>query len=233
MDDRRFDQLAKAIAGEAGSRRKALGLAAGGALAAVLGFLGVAETTEARHTRRHGDRDSRSRREKTRTICHCRDDTGNNCQTKRLPAKKAKRHLRQHPDDFKGKCDRASNACTDVNVPCLTTQGAQCCAGTCCFDIRNNVPSGGVCPPRDANCCGANQSGGYCTSSFPECCGEEACCRSGEVCCATIARPAGYCCPAGNTCDLESPSGCRAAQAATQIASESVGTFEPRGRVGN
>ena len=240
MDDRRFDQLAKAFAGEVGSRREALGLAISGAAAAVFGFLDAEEAADAQ--RRNNNDRNRRRRNRRRgdrrvRICHCGDNNPDqvNCNSIRVPEKKADRHLRKHQYDYKGKCNKSSNACTDVNAACQTNQGAACCAGTCCFDVRNPGPTGGVCPPQNANCCGANQSGGYCTSTFPRCCGEDACCRTDEVCCATISRPAGYCCPAGSTCDLENPSGCRAAQtAATQAESESiVGTFEPRGRAGN
>ena len=239
MDDRRFDQLTKALAGAAGSRRKTLGLAVGGAAAAVLGFLGIEEVAVAQ--RRDNDNRNRRRRnrnrdkDKVKKVCHCPDATGENCKTKKLSAKKIDRHLNKHPNDYKGKCNKASKACTDVNLPCPTNQGGACCAGVCCFDIRSAAPNDGVCPSRDANCCGLNLTGGYCTTTYPQCCGEDACCRAGEVCCANQIRPSGYCCPAGQICDFNKPSGCAVAQAATtQAASESVvGTFEPRGRAGN
>src|SRR5215210_3178680 len=100
MDDRRFDQLAIAIAGEPGSRREALGLAAGGALAALLGFLRLDETALGRRGKKNGGKNNnnhkhRNNKDKNKKICHCKDSTGNNCKTKTLPAKKAKKHLKK------------------------------------------------------------------------------------------------------------------------------------------
>jgi hypothetical protein len=241
MDDRRFDQMTKAFSGATGSRRETLGLAMGSAAAAVLGFLGVEEAAVAQRrnnddrNRRRRNRDRDRDRDKVKKLCHCPDATGQNCKTKKLNAKKIDRHLNKHPNDYKGKCAKPATACTDINNPCRTNQGGACCAGVCCFDIRTAVPNDGVCPPRDANCCGLNFTGGYCTTTYPLCCGEDACCKTGEVCCANQIRPSGYCCPAGQVCDFNRPSGCAAAQTATtQAASESVvGTFAPRGRAGN
>ena len=233
MDDRRFDQLTKALSGATGSRRETFGLAVGGATAAVLGFLGAEEAAVARHRKRHGNRDRD--RDKVKKVCHCPDASGENCKTKKLKEKKVDRHLKKHPNDYKGKCNKPSKACADINKPCLTNQGGACCAGICCFDIRSTTPNDGVCPPRDARCCGLNQTGGYCTTTFPQCCGEDACCKDGEVCCANQIRPSGYCCRAGQVCDFNSPSGCAAAQTAgADAASESVpGIVRPRGRAGN
>ena len=234
MDDRRFDQLTKALSGSTGSRRETLGLAVGGAAAAVLGFLGVEEAAIAQ---RRDNNDKRRRRRRNRDndqdrpqqFCHCPDATGNNCRTKKLKAKKVDRHLKKHPNDYRGKCGRPAAACTDTNVPC-DTRTSLCCAGVCCPDRTS--PNGiGICPPRDATCCG-EQTGGYCTSSFPNCCGSEGCCKSGERCCADINAPRGYCCPAGTTCDI-GKGNCVAAQTAAQVASESVaGIFRPRRRTG-
>lgn len=234
MDDRRFDQLTKVLSGATGSRRETFGLAIGGATAAVLGFLGVEEAAVARHRRRHGDRDRGERRVR---ICHCGDNNPQqvNCNSVRFPKKKAERHLRKHQYDYEGKCNNTPAACTDINNPCATNQGGACCAGVCCFDNRSAAPNDGVCPPRDANCCGLNQTGGYCTTTYPLCCGEDACCKDGEVCCANQIRPNGYCCPAGQVCDFNRPSGCAVAQTAgASAASESVaGIVRPRGRAGN
>jgi len=237
MDDRRFDELAKTIAGEAGSRREALGLAVGSAAAAVLGFLGVAETAIARHGNKNNKNNNKNRnrhrnkdKDKKIKICHCPDATGNNCKTKKVSEKKAKKHLKQHPNDFKGKCN---NGCDDVDTQCNVNRPAECCAQSCCFDTSS--ASGGICPSRNANCCGLTVTGGYCTETFPQCCGEEACCRSGETCCSNFRVTTGYCCPVGYTCDFNRPNGCLPPGAVTaQVASEStVGTFEPRRRAGN
>jgi len=231
MDDRRFDQLAKAIAGEAGSRREALGLAAGSAAAALLGFLGMEEAALARRGDRNKNRNRNRTREKTKKVCHCPDATGDNCKTKKLTKKKVKRHLKRHANDYKGKCNK--NRCNDFDKECNVNRPGECCAQNCCFDTSSSTQ--GICPTSNGNCCGLTTTGGYCTEFFPQCCGEEACCRSGETCCTNARLPTGYCCPAGQICDFNTPNGCAVAQAAAaQVTSEStVGTFEPRRRAGN
>jgi hypothetical protein len=104
VDDRRFDQLAIAIAGEPGSRREAIGLAAGGAIAALLGFLGLDEAALARRGNKNGGGNNNNHRhrhkDKNKKICHCNDSSGNNCKTKTLSAKKAKKHLKKHANDL-------------------------------------------------------------------------------------------------------------------------------------
>ena len=233
MDDRRFDQLAKAIAGEAGSRREAIGLAAGGVIAALFGFFGMEEEPAvARHTNRHGDRDRDRRRNRgrTRKVCHCRDATKDNCKTLKLSGKKVRRHLKRHPNDYKGKCTK--NRCDDFDTECNVNRPGECCARACCADASSSA--GGVCPTSGGNCCGQHHTGGYCTASFPQCCAQQACCRSSERCCANAFQPLGYCCPAGTICDANSPSGCSPAPGVTSAGAEGHGAAgAPRGRAGN
>jgi hypothetical protein len=234
MDDRRFDHLAKVIAGEAGSRREALGLAVGSAAAALLGFFGVTETSEARRRNRDGDRDRNRRRrndgDKKVKVCHCSGTNNDNCKTKKVSKKTRKRHLRRHPNDHKGKCKR--DRCNDVDTACNVNRPGECCAKNCCADASSGT--GGICPTIDGNCCGQHHTGGYCTSSFPQCCAQQACCRSNETCCANVFEPLGYCCPAGMLCDANSSSGCSPALGVTSAAAEGqVAAGAPRRRAGS
>lgn len=230
MDHRRFDDLARVLSGAAGSRRETLAIALGSASAAVFGLLGI-EETEAQ--RRRNDRNrNRNRKKKNnkkkKRICHCPDSTGNNCESLKLTKKEAKRHLNKHPDDYNGDCDD----CQTIDTECNVNRPGECCAANCCFDTTSSA--GGVCPTIDANCCGLTTTGGYCTTSFPQCCGEEACCRGGEVCCANVRVPTGYCCPAGSICDFNQFNGCAFPQEAESVAFEGAvtGHAEPRGRAG-
>jgi hypothetical protein len=215
MDDRRFDQLARAIAGEAGSRRAALGFAAGSAVAALVGFFGLAETADAQRRNQDGNRDrnrDRDRRRRRRRdedkkvkVCHCPDTNQNNCKTKSVTEKERRRHLKRHPNDKKGRCKK--NQCNDFDTECNVNRPGECCAGACCIDTTSSL--GGVCPTLSGNCCGQHFTGGYCTAVFPQCCGQHACCRANEVCCSNVFDPLGYCCPAGQVCDANQPNGCR------------------------
>ena len=235
MDDRRFDQLAKAIAGETGSRREAIGLVAGSAAAAMLGLLGVKETTSAR--RRNRDKDDRRNRNRRRNrdrdkevrICHCPDSNPQNCSNKRFKAKKAKRHLKQHPNDYRGKC---GNKCLDVDVACNVNRPAQCCNQNCCLDTTSST--GGICASAGGRCCGQHATGGYCSEFFPQCCGQNACCGINDTCCGTPQDPNGYCCPPGQECCV-SPSGCCPVSTGNSaVASEhGVRGGAPRVRAGN
>ena len=223
MDGRRFDQLAKAIAGEPGSRRGAIGLATGGVIAALLGFFGMGEEpATARHTRRHGDRDrdrnGRRNRRDTRKVCHC-GDTADNCKTIRVSKKKMKRHLRRHSADYKGKCDK-DKGCNDVGNACSIQNPDGCCADKCCSVNRSATE--GICPSENATCCTQRQAGGYCSSRFPQCCGEATCCTADQVCCPTSGG--GRCCGAGQTCGLNS---CQNAQGAS-VEAQPAGRREGR-----
>ena len=232
MDDRRFDQLAKAIAGETGSRREALGLAVVSAAAAVLGFLGIENAAVARRGNKNknknksgNNRNRRKDKEKRSKVCHCPDATGNNCKTKTLTEKKVKKHLRQHPNDFKGKCD---NDCFDRDAACNVNRPAECCHQNCCLDTTSGT--GGICASAGGRCCGQHATGGYCSEFFPQCCGQNACCGPNDTCCGTPQDPNGYCCPPGQVCCV-SPSGCCPAATAAPFAAAENGVRSGASRI--
>ena len=231
MDDRRFDQLAKAIAGESGSRRLALRLTAGSAIAVLLGFFGMADKPAvARHNNRHGrrnrdrDGDGDGRRRESRKVCHC-GDTPDNCTTKPVTKRGLKRHLRKHSADYKGECNKDNNrGCTDAGAACdISNQGA-CCANKCCSVNPGGGGTSGVCPTSRGTCCTARAAGGYCTAEFPQCCGALACCEGNQVCC--IGGGNGYCCGAGQSCH-PSGVGCSTPQGAS-VEAQSAGRREGR-----
>lgn len=235
MDDRRFDQLAKAISEAAGSRRESLQIALGSAAAALLGYIGLEEAAEAQR-RRNNNRNknknnknkNKNKNKKKKRICFCPDSTGANCEDQKLSKKQANKKLKRNPDSYEGKCD----SCQAIDTECNVNRPGQCCANNCCFDTTSSL--GGTCPTYDGNCCGLTTSGGYCTTSFPQCCGENSCCRSGEVCCANVRVPTGYCCPPGSSCDFNEYNGCAFSQDAVveTIVEPVVGTSHPRGRAG-
>ncbi len=234
MDGRRFDQLARALSASAGSRREAVMAATGGVAATFLGVLGIEQASAAPNDKKKQDRrnrNNRNSRKKRVKICHCPDNTGQNCKTKQVSAKSARRHLKKHDNDNKGKC---KNRCRKTDIECNVNRPGECCFGQCCFDVTSSI--GGICPTDGANCCGLTNTGGYCTTTAPVCCGENACCRTGEVCCSSFRLTTGYCCPAGNTCDFNQPNGCLppAAAATSETRSGAIqGSVAPRRRSGN
>ena len=123
MDGERFDALIRRLGTTRLTRKRALHGVAGSAAALMAAAL-VATTTEAA-----------DRRRRKRTICHCPDTDPKNCVTLRLRRKRARRHLRRHPNDYKGECRKqpkpAPTCTTDADCP-----GQVCCttgkkAGTC------------------------------------------------------------------------------------------------------
>jgi len=124
MDAERFDAMIKRLGTTRLTRMRALRGVAASAVAALIGAALLPADAADRHRRR-----------RKRTICHCPDTDPKNCKTLRLRRKRAKRHLRQHPNDYKGECRKQPNpapTCT-TDVDCA---GPICCttgkkAGTC------------------------------------------------------------------------------------------------------
>jgi hypothetical protein len=206
MDDSRFDQLAKALSDAVGSRREALLLSTGGAAAAVLAFLGVEPTSTVLGRKKRRNRKNKKKKKKNSKarVCHCPDATGNNCSSLFITRKRVNQHLRQHPNDYRGRC--TGRDCLADNSQCNINRPSECCSENCCVDTLGGL--GGVCAQDGGNCCGQHVTGGYCSRSFPQCCGQDACCRFNETCCANSFDAQGYCCPPGQVCDANQPNGC-------------------------
>jgi hypothetical protein len=124
MDGERFDALIRRLGTTRLTRMRALRGVAGSAAALMAAAL--VATTEAA-----------DRRRRKRTICHCPDTDPKNCTTLRLRRRRARRHLRRHPNDYKGECrkqPKPAPTCT-TDADCAAT-GQVCCttgkkAGTC------------------------------------------------------------------------------------------------------
>src|SRR3954467_5790091 len=232
MDDKRFDELTKVVSAGYGSRRNALRAVVAG-VATSLGAFGALDFALARKKKndKHNHKHNNKKKNKKEKICHCPDNNNNNCKTKKLDPKQAKKHLRNHPNDYKGKCDEG---CDDTDVECNVNRPSECCSNNCCLDTTSST--GGICSTSGGRCCGQHATGGYCSPSFPQCCGQNACCQDSEVCCGTPQDPTGYCCPAGQECCV-APSGCcpsdSAAAVNTTVASEGGRRFAPRIRSSN
>jgi hypothetical protein len=130
VDGPQFDTLVKRFSTTTLSRSAALrGLAA--SVAAFAGATLAAEPGAASQKRK---------------ICHCLDETAASCETITVGRRSARKHLRRHPCDYRGKCNDVSGCCTADGSPCPTLS---CCSGNCL---------GGTCQPCKSNgtSCGAS-----------------------------------------------------------------------------
>lgn len=160
MDGATFDALITEIARKRVSRLQVLhGLTAAAAVT-LTGASLAPEGTEAA--------------ERKRTICHCGDNNPQqiNCVTKRLSRRRARRHLRNHEDDYKGKCQKQPTpvGCSPAN----NTRGS-CPAGQICNSKSICVPVGCLdpanppCPAGEVCCPAATQKAGECKSNANAC----------------------------------------------------------------
>jgi hypothetical protein len=188
MDEQRFDELTRALAGGTSRRRVLKGLTAG--LAAVAaGITGFGDAEAARRCRTVAQ------------ICRKRDDC---CAQDCGPADSTgRRRCGLCPDGGElcgGECCSGEQFCLDggcCDNPCGEGSGAICCTAddVCVVNVENEAEPFACCP-----------SGSYCQIS-------EACCDAGtsctaDGCCAESAiceAPSGdlYCCPEGLGCTDE------------------------------
>jgi hypothetical protein len=126
--NRSFDDLARALAEGSISRRRALKLFAGTAIAALIPSRALA-----------GDDDDCVR------VCHVPFDPDTedcdfaNAVTRCVSRRERRRHLENHPCDCRGRC--ANCLCLPINEPC--GGHAECCSGNCFT---------GICFPNIVNC---------------------------------------------------------------------------------
>jgi hypothetical protein len=176
MDGTRFDEVVKRLANTRLTRLRALQCLAAATAVSLTGVSLATEETKAARRRR--------------TICHCGDNNPEqiNCVTKRLSRRRARRHLRNHEDDYKGKCVKKP---TPV-VGCSPADDTQ---GTC--------PAGQICSKRAicvAGCTGISGTRGSCPAGQFCIDGQ---CQNQVVDCSPADNTQGTC-PAGQICTPES-----------------------------
>jgi hypothetical protein len=132
VDGTRFDQLITHMATQRVSRLAALRGLAVGAVASVTGLRLLGEEALAKHNH-----------EKKIRICH-RSSATDPGVSKKLKKDKAKKHLKRHPFDIKGRCSAAAPAglqCTNNN----DCTGGLVCIGQRCVSCTADVQcSGGL-----------------------------------------------------------------------------------------
>jgi len=163
MEGKRFDALITRLGTTRLTRLRALqGLAA----ATAVGLTGISLApgeAEAADVAAEHRRHRRHRRERERKICHCGDNNPQrvNCRTLKLSKEKAKRHLRRHEFDTKGKCPTTTTTpvvVTPAPAPapptgpgCLSQPEATRCPGEVCCGA--GTKKAGTCRP-NAKACG-------------------------------------------------------------------------------
>jgi hypothetical protein len=188
VDGPRFDQLIKHLATTRLTRLSALRGLAAGAVASLTGLSLLGED---------GGAKDKGKRTRKRRICH-RTSANDPGVSKKLKAKRARRHLRKHPFDTKGRC-----AALPGPAPTPPLPPGQCQAGqTACGQ--------GCCPNSAPLCCGG--VGGEalsCWAAGNTCCsavGGTGACPGGAQCCAGSDDAANdafaqtYCIDAGEEC---------------------------------
>jgi hypothetical protein len=109
-----FDELARAVADGSLSRRRALKLFAGTAIASLIPSRALADDDD----RDDHDRDDHDDDECFVPICHVPFDSvtdlcdTDNARTLFVRRRKRRRHLKNHPCDFRGKCPRSTRSST-------------------------------------------------------------------------------------------------------------------------
>jgi hypothetical protein len=114
--NRSFDDLARALAEGSISRRGALKLFAGTALAALIPSRVLADDECVRICHVPFDRDTEE--------CDLA-----NAQTRCVSRRERRRHLENHPCDCRGRCRNCLTTCLPTCASCI--EDSQCCEGVC------------------------------------------------------------------------------------------------------
>jgi Cys-rich repeat protein len=136
MDGERFDSLIKRLGTTRLTRLAALRGLAVGAVASVTGLSLLGQEAEA----------AERKRRRKRRICH-RTSATDPGVTKKLKAKRAKRHLRKHQFDTKGACTAAAPGSTTTINLIGCRNDADCgvgrfCVGGICVQCRSDADCG-------------------------------------------------------------------------------------------
>jgi hypothetical protein len=166
MDGTQFDTLIKRLGTRSLTRSTALrGLAA--TVAALAGVTLAAEPSAAKEKRK---------------VCHCTDEKSTSCKTLEVRKKAVRRHVKNHPCDYRRECKDVSGCCFGDTQTCTTD--AQCCSKEC---------GDGVCRP--ARC-----------ASMGESCASLSCCTG--TCIEGACRVPGSCITQGSGCGQGTPQPC-------------------------
>jgi hypothetical protein len=207
--ERSFDELARGLVEGSISRRRALKLFAGSAIAALIPSRALAGG--------HGHGGGHGKPEKCKDpfICHRPPGNPNNAQTLCIPKKAREAHLKNHPLDTCGPCggttsstttsttSTTSTTTTPTTTTSTTTPGclperAPCTTDTDCCNNICNRPSGST----TGICLTCRSPGGSCAAGEP-CCNLGSSCENGSTCCTPSSEPCtddSECC-SGLTCD--------------------------------
>jgi hypothetical protein len=158
--NRSFDDLARAVAEGSLSRRRALKLFAGTAIAALIPSRALADDDECVR------------------VCHVpfNRETEEECdfanaRTRCVSRRERRRHLENHPCDCRGRC--ANCLCLPNGGTCMAND--DCCSGNCsngfcCESARVGLSNGTCVRPCGADCnagpCGSNPCGCWCERNF-------------------------------------------------------------------
>jgi hypothetical protein len=167
--NRAFDDLARALAEGSISRRGALKLFAGTAIAALIPSRALAQS-------------------KLVTICHVPPGNPANAHTITVGEAAAQRHLEQHPGDTMGSCQTSPTTTTSTSTSTSTTTPTTSTSTSTTSTTTMCLPNGSSPCTDDSRCCSGNCENGKCcipeeqeTSVFGFCDTDDQCCV-GLVC---------------------------------------------------
>jgi hypothetical protein len=183
--NRSFDDLARAVAEGSLSRRRALKLIAGTALAALIPSRALADDCV--------------------RVCHVPKTATGDCDpakavTRCVSRRERRRHLEKHPCDCRGRCANCLTTCLPNGGTCMAND--QCCGGRCCNGTCSSPCPSGTVELSNCTCAKPCTSVDECTSVGCSFCQIDA---SGTFYCRDFIGGIGPCrsdadCPRGQFC---------------------------------